>query len=107
MNEFFTSGIESMAQTEGGTVIVCHCDSDPDSPNQCCATNNYGATCAQSEPGKNISCSEFNENCNGHDHGNDDEEDEDYNTDDPFGGDDDPFGDDDDPIDNDPQWQYC
>ena len=63
MNEFFSSSPETMAQNEWGPTVYCYCARTSFLTNKECRSSNTGALCAQSEPGGNIDCGEYNSNC--------------------------------------------
>ena len=49
-------------ESELGNSILCYCQKGLFSNNRCLVSNN-SSVCAQSEPGGNISCQDYNSNC--------------------------------------------
>ena len=56
--------VESLAKDESsGKVLYCKCSKAIIYPNDECLSSNNGNICAQSQPGGNISCREYDSNC--------------------------------------------
>ena len=66
LSDIFLAKVEALAQNEGEEPerIICRCtDGNIFGANKQCKANGDNAKCAQSAPGGNIDCSDYNANC--------------------------------------------
>lgn len=61
--EMLIENVESMTQAEEAERVKCYCSQFEILGNKKCAASNGGNLCAQSAPGANIQCNEYNSNC--------------------------------------------
>lgn len=66
-SDLLFSSIEALGQNEsGGTVIKCYCQAWYQGERRRCTVDGGDTSagpCAQSQPGGNINCSDYNDNC--------------------------------------------
>ena len=55
--------LPTKAKASQGDIIQCHCTRDISFHPNGCYVNAKGPVCAQSEPGGNVNCADYNSNC--------------------------------------------
>jgi hypothetical protein len=63
LSDVSLANVEALTQTENGWAIIqCYCK-QPAHKNPYCSTYGNGNLCAQSPPGGNVDCANYNSNC--------------------------------------------